>query len=106
MHKYKPEQYLNDYYMMARYMQAYEPQVRAMPKLEEWPTTDGCDEIMSPIVRVQLGRPRKVRRRAPDQATNPYKISRSGYVVMCRNCRGQCHNYKGCHLHLNLNRKR
>lgn len=91
---------------MDKYMQAYESQVHTMPGPEEWPDVGAYDEILPPVDRVQPGRPRKVRRRAPDEPTNPYKISRSGYVVTCGNCRGKGHNYKGWHLPLNPNRKR
>jgi hypothetical protein len=94
-HKHKPEQYLDGYYMMEKYMQAYQPQVHVMPGPEEWPDVDGCDEVLPPVVRVQPGRTKKARRRAPDEPTNPYKISHSGYVVTCENCGGQGHNYKG-----------
>jgi len=97
MYTHKHEQYLDGNYMIAKYMQAYEPQVHAMPGPEEWSTADGCDEIMPPIVKVQPGRPRKERRRAPNEPTNPYKISHSGV---------QGHNYNVCHIPLNLNRKR
>jgi len=106
MHKHKPEQYLDGYFMMAKYMQAYDPQIHAMPGPKEWPPADGCDVVIPLIVRVQPRHPKKARKRAPDEPTNPYKISRSGYVVMCENCRGQGHNYKGCNLPLNPNRKR
>jgi len=92
--------------MMDKYMQAYEPQVHAMPGPEEWPDVGAYSEILPPVDRVQPGRPRKARRRAPDEPTNPYKISRSGYVVTYGNCGGKGHNYKGCHLPLNPNRKR
>jgi hypothetical protein len=106
MHKHEPEQYLDRYYMMAKYMQAYEPQIRVMLGPEEWPTTDGCDEIMLPIVIVQPRHPKKGRRWAPNEPTNPYKISRNGCVVTCVNCGVRGHNYKGCHLPLNPIRKR
>jgi hypothetical protein len=93
--------------MMEKYMHAYQPQVHAMPGPEEWPDVDGCDEVLSPSVRVQPGHPKKARRRAPpDEPTNPYKISSSEYVVTCGNCGGQVYNYKDCHLPLNPNRKR
>jgi hypothetical protein len=105
-HKHKPKQYLDGYYMMEKYMHAYRPQVHAMPGPEEWLDVDDCDEGLPLVARVQLGRPKKARRRVPDEPTNPYKISRSGYVVTCGNCRGQGHNYNGCHLPLNPNRKK
>jgi hypothetical protein len=50
--------------MMDKYMQAYEPQVHAMPGPEEWPDVGAYDEILPPVDRVQPGRPRKARRRA------------------------------------------
>jgi hypothetical protein len=31
MHKHKPEQYLDGYYMFDKYMQAYEYKIRVMP---------------------------------------------------------------------------
>jgi hypothetical protein len=46
------------------------------------------------------------RKKATDKPPNPYKLTRNGYVVKCANCGGLGHNYKGCHLPLNLNRKK
>lgn len=105
LHRQRPDDYLDGYYMVDKYMNAYESQIRAMPGPEEWPRVADCDEMLPPTVRVQPGRPKKVRRRAPDEPTNPYKISRAGYVVKCGNCGGNGHNYKGCHLPANPNRK-
>lgn len=60
-----------------------------------------------PIVRLQLGTPRKARRKAPNKPINPYKISRSEYEVTCSgNCGGIGHNHKGCPQPKNPNRKR
>jgi hypothetical protein len=92
--------------MMEKYMQAYEPQVHARPRPEEWPDVDASDEILPSVDKVEPGHPRKAMRRAPDEPTNPYKISCSGYAVTCGNCEDKGHNYKGCHLLLNPNQKR
>jgi hypothetical protein len=92
---------------MAKYMQVYEPQIRVMLSPKEWLAADGCDEIMPPIVRVQHGRQKKKKKkRAPNEPTNLNKIRHNGQVDTCANCGGQGHNYKNCHLPLNLNRKR
>jgi hypothetical protein len=93
MRKHKPERYVDGYYMLDKYMQAYECQIRVMPGPDEWPNVEGTDEISTPNVRIQPGSPRKARRQAPDEPINPYKISRSGYMVKCGNCGGQGHNY-------------
>jgi hypothetical protein len=37
---------------------------------EEWPDVDAYDEILPPVDRVQLRRPRKGRRRAPYEPNN------------------------------------
>jgi hypothetical protein len=75
-----------------------------MPWPKEWPNANACDEILPPIMRVQLGhQKKKTMRRATDEPTNPYKISRNGYVVTSGKCEGRGHNYKGCHLPENPN---
>jgi hypothetical protein len=103
---YKLEQYLDGYYMLDKYIQAYECQTCAMLGPNDWPNAEGADEIFPSNVRVQPGRIRKARRKALDEPINPYKISRNGYVVKCGNYGGQGHNYKSCSLLENLNRKR
>jgi hypothetical protein len=83
VHEHMLEQYEDGYYLLDKYMQAYECQICAMPGPDEWPNVEGTYEILPPNVRIQTGRLRKARRQAPDEPINPYKISRSGYVVKC-----------------------
>jgi hypothetical protein len=54
------------------------------------------------LSRMALGRPNIDWRKAAYELVNPYKLSHSGYVVKCENSAGLWHNYKGCHLPLNL----
>ncbi|XP_059450921.1 uncharacterized protein LOC132181698 [Corylus avellana] len=106
MHKQNPEDYLDDYYKMDKYIQGYAARVYGMEGPQTWPADDPCDQILPPCIRRAPGRPKISRRKAVDEPTNPYKLTRSGYIVKCGNCGGLGHNYKGCHLPLNTDRKR
>ncbi|XP_059461967.1 uncharacterized protein LOC132190960 [Corylus avellana] len=93
-------------WQMDKYMQGYAARVYGMEGPQTWPADDPCDEIQPPIIRRAPGRPKISRRKDVDESTNPYKLTRSGYIVKCGNCGGLGHNYKGCHLPLNPDRKR
>ncbi|GLT73388.1 hypothetical protein SLA2020_452510 [Shorea laevis] len=71
LHKHKLEDYLDSCYSVSKYIKAYDSQIHAMPGPEEWPPAVGCDGILPPNVRVQPSQPKKVRRRASDEPTNP-----------------------------------
>jgi hypothetical protein len=106
MHKETPEEYVDEYLKMGKYMLAYADQVYGMEGPQTWPADDECDPILSPNNRKAPGRPKVSRKKATDKPPNLYKLTRSGYVVKCANCGDLGHNYKGCHLPLNLDRKR
>jgi hypothetical protein len=91
---------------MKKYMQGYAGRVYGIEGPHTWPTDDLYDAILLPNIRRALGRPKVSRKRAANELPNPSKLTRSGYYVKCANCGGLGHNYKGCHLPLNLDRKR
>ena len=106
MHKHKPKAYLDGYYKIEKYMEGYVARVFGVEGPNTWPTDDPCEVILPLVVRRAPGRPKIVRQRTVDEPTNPYKLTRSGYVVKCGNYGGLRHNYKGCQLPLNPDRKR
>jgi hypothetical protein len=106
MLKEKSEEYVDEYLKMGKYMLAYADRVYGMEGPQTWPADDECDPILPPNNRKAPGRPKVSRKKATDEPPNPYKLTRSGYVVKCANCGGLGHNYKGCHLPLNPDRKR
>ena len=101
VHKQRPEDLLDVYYKMKKYMQGYVGRVYGIEGPQTWPTNDPCDAIMSPNIRKDHGRPKISYKRAANEPPNPYKLIRSGYSVKCANCEGLFHNYKGYHLPLN-----
>ncbi|XP_059461803.1 uncharacterized protein LOC132190770 [Corylus avellana] len=58
MHKQKPEDYLDDYYKMDKYMQGYAVRVYGMEGPQTWPADDPRDQILPPCIRRAPGRPK------------------------------------------------
>jgi hypothetical protein len=102
----KSEEYVDEYLKMEKYMLGYTSQVYGMEGPQTWPADDECDAILPPNNKRAPGRPKVSRRKAADEPTNPYKLTRSSYTVKCANCGGLGHNFKGYHLPLNPDKKR
>jgi hypothetical protein len=101
MNKQKPEEYVDEYLKMEKYMLSYAGRVYGMEGPQTWPADDECDAILPLNNKKAPGRPKVSRRKVVDEPSNPYRLTRSGYDVKCANYGGLCHNYKGCHLPLN-----
>jgi hypothetical protein len=71
-----------------------------------WPSDDPCNSILLLVIKRALRRSKIARRRAANEPTSPYKLTRSGYVVKFGNYGGLGHNYKDCKLPLNPYQKR
>lgn len=102
--RHRPEEYVDDCYRLVTYLRSYKQGIHAMPGPEAWPE-GGNAVILPPHVRVQPGRPRKARKREPDEPKVPYKVSRHGYVVKCGNCGNEGHNARACPHPENPNKK-
>lgn len=59
-HRAKPEDYVDNYYIIEMYKKAYDPIIYPVPSEEQWARTRH-DVLEQPKSRVTLGRPRKVR---------------------------------------------
>jgi hypothetical protein len=62
---------------------------------EQWVRTEGHDILEPPRARVAPGRPRKLRRRGPDEskdAKNPNKMRKFGARMRCSKCKVSGHN--------------
>ncbi|KAK1582911.1 hypothetical protein Q3G72_019481 [Acer saccharum] len=102
------------------YMQTYVGMIHPIPDQKRWPEVPACILIprhtkhMNPPPHiVQLGKPKKQRKREPDEAP---KVGRSGTVI-CKLCRQAGYNKRSCqrkkdnqmgqlehHLHMNQTR--
>ncbi|XP_059435186.1 uncharacterized protein LOC132168118 isoform X1 [Corylus avellana] len=70
-----PEDYVHEWYQMETYIKAYSPEIHAMPGPQECPNLRN-NTILSPLLTNQHDRPRKLRRRAPEEnEPNPNKDS-------------------------------
>lgn len=86
-----PEDYVDHYYSKEMYLKAYEPIVCHMPSEEQWVKTD-MDNIEPLKYRVAPGRPKKVRKRGPNESKNPNRIRKGGITIQCSRCRKVGHN--------------
>lgn len=91
----KPKQYLHQYYSVENYKKAYNPMIYPVPSEDQWVRT-GQDEVDPPIIRPTPGRPKKIRRRGPDEPKNPYCIRKGGVTMRCSKCRVVGHNARTC----------
>lgn len=91
----KPEDYLNPYFSVDMYKKAYDPMIYPMPSEEQWVRTNE-DKVEPPVYRPAVGRPKKLRRRGPDEPRNPYCIRKGGVTMRCSRCREVGHNNRTC----------
>jgi hypothetical protein len=94
-HSAKPEQYLHPYYSVENYKMAYDPMIYPVPSEDQWVRTRQ-DEVDPLVVRAALGRPKKLRRRGPDELRNPHCMRKGGVRMRCSKCRAVGHNAKTC----------
>jgi hypothetical protein len=93
-----PEDYVDECYTVETYKKAYAPIIYPMPSEEQWVKTSH-DKLDPPVARVAPGRPKKLRKRAPDESRdpkNPYRMRKFGSYGKCSNCKGLGHNKRAC----------
>ena len=97
------EKFVHDCYSKEAYMRAYEPMISPMNAEQMWKNSD-MPPVLSPENIKLPGRPRKARRREPDEPTSgknqnkqQQKLSRTGQMVYkCRKCNKTGHNSRKC----------
>ncbi|KAJ1411451.1 hypothetical protein SESBI_21148 [Sesbania bispinosa] len=62
-----------------------------------WPQTQ-YEEIPPPIFKLGHGRPKKLRRREPDEDPNPRKLKRSHSTNKCSRCGELGYNIRKCKM--------
>ena len=66
-----------------------------MPGQDQWIKSRHLP-TQPPHVLRPPGRPKKLRRRDPDESRNPYKVSRMNRQIKCRKCNKLGHNSRSC----------
>jgi hypothetical protein len=93
---------------MDTFRQAYAGGVNPIPGPDDWPANRDVDPIDPLEPRKQLRRPKKQRKREPDEQKpdESFKICLKGYDVNCGNCGKKGHNARGCREPENPNIKK
>ncbi|KAH7855207.1 hypothetical protein Vadar_022329 [Vaccinium darrowii] len=89
------EDYTSDYYKVETYKRVYAPLIYPTNGSDLWKST-GLPPILPPPQRRPTGRPKKLRRREPDEPNKGVKLRRSGTTVVCKRCGRTGHNKRTC----------
>jgi hypothetical protein len=97
-HGHKPKDYVDHFYSIEMYNEAYAPMIYPVPNEEQWILTN--HGVLEPLrSRVTPSRPQKARTRAPDESRdlkNPYKMRKFGLKGKCGFCKMFGHNSRTC----------
>jgi hypothetical protein len=89
---------VDHYYSIEIYKKVYAPFIYPVPSEEQWIRTH-YSVLEPPRLRVTLGRPRKVRTRAPDESKGPknlHRMRKFGLRGTCGYCKMLGHNSRTC----------
>ena len=91
----KVENYVHPFYLRETYLQTYQKIIQPMFCQSEWVQTREL-AFVAPYVYKPLGRPLKLRKKAPNEPRNPYRVSRLNKTIKCGKCHKEGHNSRGC----------
>ncbi|WVZ01678.1 hypothetical protein V8G54_022484 [Vigna mungo] len=80
-----PEDYVHPYYKKQAYETCYGPEIVPINGQQLWYTSDST-ALLPPIYKTPLGRPKKLRRREPDEYVSHTKLSKKNLVMKCNSC--------------------
>ena len=72
---YKPKKFVHEYYSRKFYEVCYSHEVSTTNEQRLWKNDRNPTSILPPKYKKGLGRPKKIRRREPDEDPNPTKLS-------------------------------
>ncbi|XP_058782950.1 uncharacterized protein LOC131657557 [Vicia villosa] len=94
--KKSPEEYVDDYYKTAKYLEYYGNIIYPTNGPQLWPVIDGVVAVNPPLMRRAIGRPKKMRNKSNDEPRNPNVLPRTLSTVSCRKCGAVGHNIRSC----------
>ncbi|XP_027171923.1 uncharacterized protein LOC113771547 [Coffea eugenioides] len=93
--KLKFEEYVDACYHREAYLRASNFTIGPVPSKQLW-VDSKMQYLNPPLVKKQPGRPKKQRKKGPEEPTNQQKASRKGLAVYCRRCLKTGHNIRTC----------
>ncbi|XP_058742148.1 uncharacterized protein LOC131614601 [Vicia villosa] len=94
--KKSPEDYVDDYYKTAKYLECYGNIIYPTNGPQLWPVMDGEVAVNPPLMRRAIGRPKKMRNKSNDEPRNPNVLPRTLSTVSCRKCGAVGHSIRSC----------
>ena len=94
---FKVVDYVNNYYSRETYGVCYGHKVASINGMDMWPPTE-FEDIQPPKYKKGPGRPKKLRRREPDEDPNRIRLRRDLVPYKCTRCRATGHNSRRCPL--------
>lgn len=91
----EPLDYVHDCYRVDTYMRTYDNLMGPINGKDMWPSTDNV-KLLPPDIKKRAGRPKKARRREPEEPKDPIRLGRKGIKMMCSSCGNVGHNKRGC----------
>jgi hypothetical protein len=88
----KPEDFVDAYYSKAKYIECYDNNVSPINGEDMWPEVE-VEEMLPPSYKRAAGRPKKLRRREPDEDPNK---GRTTTCYRCTKCGKNGHNMRSC----------
>jgi len=90
-----PEDYVHPYYQKNAYLACYGPEINPINGQQMWPKSDFL-ELLPPIYKTPLGRPKKLRMREADEHVSHSKITKKNIAMKCTRCNQFGHNIRTC----------
>lgn len=88
-------EYVHDCYKVDTYLKIYSNLMNPINGKDLWSPTNNYT-LVPPDVEKRLGRPKKARRREPDEPSDPTKLGKKGIKMTCRLCGKVGHNIRTC----------
>ena len=89
--------YVNNYYSRVTYGVCYGHKVTSINGMDMWPPIE-FEDIRPPKYKKGLSRPKKLRKREPDEDPNKTRLRRDLVPYKCTRCRATGHNSRRCPL--------
>ncbi|KAH7847184.1 hypothetical protein Vadar_022991 [Vaccinium darrowii] len=90
-----PFDYVHEWYKVSTYLKCYENLLSPINGRDLWPETNN-PIMLPPDVKKRSGRPKKARRREPEEPQDPTKLTKKGVQMRCSACGKVGHNKRGC----------
>lgn len=104
--KIKLEDFVHEYYSVARFRAAYQGEIEPLTGKSQWPTVDPGFVLKPPISKRGRGRPRKLRIKAcTESGYQRKKKVQTGGKNRCKRCQELGHRQAGCPLNGTKKRK-